>query len=80
METETRIKIGEILISEFERLSNDLKPHDEDIPEIIKRAWIAKLKMLMYYEQTEKPPELRALIKKLDRIIKKVEELHNNRC
>ena len=80
MELEARVKIGEILISEFERLSKELDPHDEELPRIIKRAWIAKLKMRMFYDTTERSPELLSLINKLDEVIKKVEELHNKRC
>ena len=53
-----RLEVGNILIGEFERLAHKLDPREEDLLSlVIKKANSVKFKMMMCYEQWDRPPE-----------------------
>ncbi len=77
MNISDRLLAGKILINQFEMLSAEFMPNDDELPKIIKRADSVKLKMLICYEKWGRPPELLEQIKQIDSVIKKLEQLHN---
>lgn len=79
---ETKLAIGDILLTEFEKaVANDkevLNGQSEiKLAEVIKRGYGVKKKMQLFYLAHGEPPELDEQIKRIEKIIKRLEELHN---
>ena len=73
-----RLEVGNILIGEFERLAHKLDPSEEELLSVvIKKANSVKFKMMMCYEQWDRPPEFMEQIERMDFVIKKLEKMQN---
>lgn len=76
MGIEERLLIGDILLREFKKEVQILRPN-EDLPKFIRKANAVKVQMYLCYRKWGKPPLLLHQIQEMDMIIKSIEELHN---
>lgn len=78
MEIEAKLELSRVLLSELNRLTGRLSPNDVELPEIIEKALLLKLKMSLFYRQYQ-PEELLDQMEILDSVIKQLKELNNKR-
>jgi hypothetical protein len=78
MELEDRLRLSQSLLSELERLTGRLTPRNRELPEIIEKALLLKVKMSLFYIEYQ-PQELLDQIQTLDSVIKQLKELNNKR-
>lgn len=76
MELETKLELSRVLLGELDRLTGQLSPNDVELPEIIEKALLLKVKMSLFYIQHQ-PKELLDQMRLLDSVIKQLKELHN---
>lgn len=80
MEKSDRFIIGKILIEVLEKHVNRLDPYDDDLAEIVQRAYKTHLKMHRTYENWGRPVEMLEQLDKMDSIIKKLHQMQNKQC
>lgn len=73
---EEKIHIAEALIGILKEDAAGLKAKSEEIPDTLKRAYMARFKIYSYYLYHNKPSSLLKQIKKLDTVIKRIEKKH----
>jgi len=78
MEVEEKLRLSRVLLGELERLTGHLTPRNKELPEIIEKALLLKVKMSLFYIEHQ-PKELLAQMKILDSVIKQLKELNNKR-
>lgn len=79
-----RLIVGIALINELEKAVSQLEQHKKlsenakkELPEILRRAVAANLKMKTAYLQWDKPYELLEQIEKMEGVIKRLEYIYN---
>lgn len=77
MHLSERLLIGHILIAEFEKLANNIDPHDDEMNEVINRANYSLMKMKMFHKKMGEPPEMVQQIEYMATVIKKLEQKQN---
>ncbi|HSX39116.1 MAG TPA: hypothetical protein VLI92_00810 [Candidatus Saccharimonadales bacterium] len=76
-----RLLIGKALISVLEEATSQLDdPYDDSLPEMIKKAVMAQLRMKNFYSKHNEPPEMFEQLEQMDIIIKRLFELQNKKC
>jgi hypothetical protein len=78
MEIEAKLELSRVLLSELDRLTGRLSPDDVELPVIIEKALLLKVKMSLFYIQYQ-PQELVEQMEILDSVIKQLKQLNNKR-
>lgn len=78
MEVEEKLELSRALLGELDRLTGQLSPDDVELPLIIEKALLLKVKMSLFYARYY-PEKLLDQMKLLDSVIKQLKELNNKR-
>jgi hypothetical protein len=80
MELKDRLNIGNALIEILQEHTSKLKdPYDDELPHFIKRAVMVQLRMKRFYQKHNEPPEMLAQLETIEKIVKDMMALQNNR-
>jgi hypothetical protein len=78
MGIDAKLELSRVLLSELDRLTGQLTPNDVELPIIIEKALLLKVKMSLFYIRFQ-PEELVDQMQLLDSVIKQLKELNNKR-
>jgi hypothetical protein len=80
MELKDRLHIGKALIEILQEHTVKLKdPYDDELPMFIKRAVMVQLRMKRFYHKHNEPPEMLEQLETIEKIVKDMMALQNNR-
>jgi hypothetical protein len=80
MELKDRLNIGNALIEILQEQTSKLKdPYDDELPMFIKRAVMVQLRMKRFYHKHDEPPEMLEQLETIEKIVKDMMALQNNR-
>lgn len=80
MELRDRLNIGKALIEILQEHTVKLKdPYDDELPMFIKRAVMVQLRMKRFYHKHNEPPEMLEQLETIEKIVKDMMALQNNR-
>jgi hypothetical protein len=81
MSYESKLKVNDVILELLEgEISKLDDPYADELPIIINRAMMAKLRMKSFSLRNGEPLEVANQITKMDEIIKRLMDLQNKKC